>query len=69
MIGPQDGPKTTRLRYVIAKSCKDIEIYLNNLGTRVQIYGCPVYDGANWVLWYVPSDMGPDIPSIDLTKL
>lgn len=44
-------------------------MFLDNLGVRVQIYGQPVWDGKSWTLWFVPSDEGPDIKSIDIRKL
>ena len=62
-------PKTTRLRYVIAKNHETIQMFLDKLGVRVQIYGAPVWDGKSWTLWFVPSDEGPDIKSRDLRKL
>lgn len=60
------GPKTTRLRFVTAKAPEDLVAFLDSLGVRVQIYGQPVWNGKKWFLWFVPSDAGGDIPSVDL---
>lgn len=60
-------PTHTRLRYVSARKPKDLQIYLQRLGFRVQIYGAPVWDGKRWFLWFVPPDDDRrDIPSVDL---
>lgn len=61
-------PKTTRLRFFKSKSPEVISLALDSLGVRVQIYGCPQFDGKQWVLWFVPADNGADIPSADLDK-
>jgi len=59
-------PITTRLRFVSAKKPEQLVEFLNRLGMRVQVYGQPVWDGKRWVLWFVPSDAGPDILSANL---
>lgn len=59
-------PVGTRLRFVSAKLPIDIVMWLNQLGARVQVYGAPVYNGKRWYLWFVPSDSGRDIASVDL---
>lgn len=56
----------TRLRFVSAKTAEELPAFLTALGRRVQIYGAPVWDGKRWYLWFVPSDRGADIKSIDL---
>lgn len=62
-------PRTTRLRYVIAKNQQTLQGFLDRLGVRVQVYGAPVWDGKFWTLWFVPNDDGADIKSMDLRKL
>ena len=61
-----DKPSVTRLRFVSAKKPKQLVDWLSLLGVRVQIYGQPVWDGKKWYLWFVPNDMGADIPSREL---
>lgn len=61
-----ERPKFTRLRYARTRDIDLLQSYLELLGVRVQIYGAPVFDGSKWVLWFVPNDLGNDIPSIDL---
>jgi len=59
-------PITTRLRYASAKKPEVLVQFTNSLGVRVQIYGAPQWDGKKWYLFFVPSDDGADIKSIDL---
>ncbi len=61
--------KTTRLRWVSSKDANNLSLWLDKLGTRVQIYGAPQWNGKQWFLWYVPNDFGADIKSIDLDSL
>lgn len=61
-------PKHTRLRWVASSDKKLIVEWCNTLGARIEIKGCPQWDGKAWVLWFVPDDNGPDIPSGNLTK-
>lgn len=58
-------PAVTRLRHISAKNPDKIELAVEALGTRIQIYGSPQWDGKRWVLWFVPSDVEGDIPSQD----
>lgn len=62
-------PKTTRLRFVKSKKPERIVEFLNALGSRVQIYGSPVWDGKAWWLWFVPDDRKTDVPSLELDKI
>lgn len=55
-------PKTTRLRWVSSKDKNMIVKYCDTLGKRVEIYEI-VFDGSEWVLWFVPDDKGADLPS------
>lgn len=66
MLNESGKPKTTRLRYIKSKDPNALVEFLNQLGVRVQIYGAPVYAKNAWFLWFVPSDSGQDINSIDL---
>ena len=59
-------PTVTRLRFIAAKTPAKIEEAVELLGTRVQIYGAPQWDGKRWVLWFVPSDFEADIASQEL---
>lgn len=59
-------PGTTRLRFVSAKNPQLIVDFCDRLGVRIQIYGAPQWDGKRWFLWFVPSDTGADIKSINL---
>ena len=59
-------PKFTRLRFVTAKDPNKIVSFLEAIGTRVQIYGSPVWDGKKWFLWFVPNDRGIDVESKNL---
>lgn len=58
-------PETTRLRWVSAKDPETIQLFLDTLGVRVQIYQI-VAKGNKWFLFFVPSDAGDDIASRDL---
>jgi hypothetical protein len=64
-----DKPKTTRLRFAKSKDPAMLSAWLDALGGRVQVYGCPQFDGKRWVLWFVPSDEGNDINSIDIDEV
>lgn len=59
-------PKFTRLRYAKTREIDLIQSYLEAIGTRVQIYGAPVWTGSKWVLWFVPDDRLADVKSVDL---
>jgi hypothetical protein len=59
-------PKFTRLRYVKTREIDQIQKFLELIGSRVQIYGSPVWTGTQWVLWFVPDDRSNDVNSIDL---
>lgn len=63
-------PATTRLRYVKAPAASQIVAFLDRLGKRVQIYGAPVWVDKDkaWFLWFVPSDDGADIKSVEIKK-
>lgn len=63
-------PATTRLRYVKASAASQVVAFLDKLGVRVQIYGCPVWVPSEkaWYLWFVPSDDGADIKSVEIKK-
>lgn len=60
------NPSTTRLRYVKSKNPDLIVAFCDKLGVRIQIYGAPAWTGKAWYLWFVPSDRGDDIKSINL---
>lgn len=45
--------KTTRLRWVSAKSPDDIVLFLDSLRYKVEIKGGPVRDKNRWFLWFV----------------
>ena len=62
-------PKTTRLRYFAAKNPNDLVLFLDQLGTRIQVYGSPQWNGKKWYLWFVPNDRGNDIKSLDLDTI
>lgn len=62
-------PKVTRLRYIKSKDPAMFQAWLDALGVRIQVYGCPQYDGKVWWLWFVPNDKGGDISSIDLDEV
>jgi hypothetical protein len=63
-------PATTRLRYVKASAAAQVVAFLDRLGKRVQIYGAPVWvdKDKSWYLWFVPSDDGADIKSVEIKK-
>ena len=61
-------PSSTRLRYVKSKDPSMFQIWLDKLGSRVQIYSM-VWDGSSWFLWFVPDDRGLDIDSVDLDSI
>lgn len=61
-------PKHTRLRYAKSREPEMLIDYLEALGSRVQIYGAPQFDGKAWWLWFVPDDRGADVVSIDLDE-
>lgn len=48
-------PKTTRLRFVIAKDPETIQAFCDSLWGRIQIYQV-VFANNEWVLWFVPDD-------------
>lgn len=58
---------TTRLRFVKAKDAMELVLFLDSLGVRVQVYGAPVWTGDAWYLWFVPSDVGQDISSVEIS--
>ena len=60
-------PVYTRLRYIKAKDPDELTAFLGRLPYRVQMYGPPVKDGEQWVLWFVPPDnLEEDVPNVDL---
>lgn len=61
-------PETTRLRFVKAKAALQVVAFCDRLGRRIQIYGAPVYHPGEkaWYLWFVPSDEGADIKSVEI---
>lgn len=61
-----ERPETTRLRFVSAKDPQVLVDFLDSLGVRIQVYGAPTWNGKRWFMWFVPSDFGADIQSIEL---
>lgn len=61
-------PKETRLRYVYSKDPSKFELWLQALGSRVQIYNM-VWNGKAWYLWFVPNDKGADVKSFNLDEV
>lgn len=55
-------PSTTRLRWVSAKEPRAIEAFCDGLGKRIEIKSV-VWNGTEWVLWFVPDDRGSDVKS------
>lgn len=64
-----DLPKSTRLRFARSTDPAMLQVWLEQLGSRVQIYGSPQWDGKAWWLWFVPDDRGDDVPSINLDEI
>lgn len=60
------SPDTTRLRFVSSKDPKALIQFLDSLGVRVEVKGNPVFNGKKWFLWFIPSDKGADVKSIEL---
>lgn len=58
-------PDTTRLRYVRSKDADLISLWTNKIGVRIQIYAV-TWNGKQHYVWFVPSDDGEDIRSINL---
>ena len=55
MTGPT---RNTRLRYISAKKADDLELFVNRLPYRVQIYSIVYQPKAGlWFMWYVPDDL------------
>jgi hypothetical protein len=55
-------PKTTRLRWVSSPDKNLLVKFCDTLGRRIEIYEI-VWDGKEWILWFVPDDRGADITS------
>lgn len=62
-------PKVTRLRFARSSDPAMLQAWLESLSVRVQIHGCPQWDGKAWWLWFIPDDRGADIPSMDLDSI
>lgn len=48
--------KSTRLRYIRAKSIDDLSEFVSSLPFKIEIKGYPVKDGKRWLLWFIPPD-------------
>lgn len=64
----QGVPIHTRLRFAKSSDPQMFQMWLERLGSRVQIYSMQ-WDGKAWYLWFVPDDRGADIASIDLDEI
>mgnify|MGYP006921296031 CR=1 FL=1 len=53
-------PITTRLRYVTSPEKSGLSAFCDLLGKRIEVKQI-IWDGKEWVLWFVPDDKGPDI--------
>ena len=53
-------PVTTRLRYVSSPEKSGLSAFCDLLGKRIEVKQI-VWDGKEWVLWFVPDDKGPDL--------
>lgn len=59
--------KTTRLRYVSAKSLDEVMAFVSSLKFKIEIKGQPMKQGSRWFLFFVlPEDPRVELKSVDL---
>lgn len=61
-------PKSTRLRYLKAKTEEEVSAAVTRLPFKVEIKGAPVWNGKRWVLWFVlPEEDGIEMGNMEIS--
>lgn len=59
-------PKSTRLRYISAKTAEGVSLAVSRLPFKVELKGLD-WDGKRWFAWFVlPEEEGLDLANLDL---
>jgi hypothetical protein len=59
--------KSTRLRYISAKTAAEITAAVSRLDFKVEIKGGPVFSGGRWFIYFVlPENEGINFKNVEL---